>query len=86
MKKITVYGPGCAKCKEAEELVRRVAAETKADVEVEKVSDIQALVKAGILSTPAVAVDGVVKVSGRLPKENEVRGWLTTQKTEEERK
>ena len=76
MKKITVYGPGCAKCKQAEELVRRVAAETRADVEVEKVDDIQALVKAGILATPAVAVDGVVKVWGRVPKEDEVRGWL----------
>jgi small redox-active disulfide protein 2 len=78
MKKVTVYGPGCAKCKQAEELVRRVAAEAKAEVEVEKVSDIQAMVKAGILATPAVAVDGVVKVSGRVPKENEVRGWLAS--------
>jgi small redox-active disulfide protein 2 len=76
VKKITVYGPGCAKCKQAEELVRRVAAETRADVEVEKVDDIQALVKAGILATPAVAVDGVVKVSGRVPREHEVKAWL----------
>ena len=76
MKKITVYGPGCAKCKHVEELVRRVAAQIGAQVEVEKVSDVQAMVRAGILSTPAVAIDGVVKSSGRVPKENEVKAWI----------
>ena len=76
MRKITVYGPGCARCKQAEELVRRVAAAAGAEVEVEKVSDVQAMVRAGILATPAVAVDGVIKASGRVPKEKEVEGWI----------
>ena len=76
MKKVTVYGPGCAKCRQAEELVRRVATEMGAQVQVEKASDVQAMVKAGIMATPAVAVDGVVKVSGRVPKENEVKAWI----------
>ena len=74
--KITVYGPGCRKCHEAEELVRRVLAETGADAEVEKVSDLQAMMKAGVISTPGVAVDGVLKVAGRLPKAEEIRSWL----------
>ena len=74
--KITVYGPGCAKCQQVEGMVKRVVAETGASVDVEKVSDIQAMVKAGVLATPAVAVDGVIRVSGRVPKENEVRAWL----------
>jgi small redox-active disulfide protein 2 len=76
VKKVTVYGPGCAKCRQAEELVRRVATEMGAQVQVEKASAVQAMVKAGILATPAVAVDGVVKVSGRVPKENEVKAWI----------
>jgi small redox-active disulfide protein 2 len=76
VKKVTVYGPGCAKCRQAEELVRRVATEMGAQVQVEKASDVQAMVKAGIMATPAVAVDGVVKVSGRVPKENEVKAWI----------
>lgn len=76
MRTITVYGPGCAKCRQAEELVRRVATEMGAQVQVEKASDVQAMVKAGIMATPAVAVDGVVKVSGRVPKENEVKAWI----------
>jgi len=76
MKTITVYGPGCAKCKQTEEVVRKVVAETGADAQVQKVSDIKEMVTAGILSTPAVAVDGVIKVSGRVPKADEVKAWI----------
>lgn len=74
--KITVYGPGCKRCHEAEELVKRVVSESGADAVVEKVSDLQAMMKMGIISTPGVAVDGVLKVAGRLPKADEIKGWL----------
>ncbi len=74
---ITVYGPGCAKCKQTEELIRRVVTEMDVPVEVVKVSDIKVMVTAGIMSTPAVAVDGVMKVSGRVPKADEVKQWIT---------
>ncbi len=73
MKKITVYGPGCIKCKQTETLVRQVVAETGTDATVEKVTDFQAIAAAGILSTPAVAVDGVVKLTGRVPTAEELR-------------
>ena len=76
--KITVYGPGCRKCHEAEDLVKRVVAESGSDAVVEKVSDLQAMMKMGIISTPGVAVDGVLKVAGRVPKADEIRGWLGT--------
>jgi len=76
MKKFIVYGPGCAKCKQAEEIVRTAVAESGIAADVEKVSDIQAMVAAGIMSTPAVSVDGVVKMSGRVPKPEDVKGWL----------
>ena len=77
MKTITVYGPGCAKCKQTEELVRRVVSEVGVDTEIVKVSDIKEMITAGIMSTPAVAVDGVVKVAGRVPKAEEVKQWIT---------
>jgi small redox-active disulfide protein 2 len=77
MKTITVYGPGCAKCKQTEELVRKAVAETGAEANVVKVSDFKEIVAAGVLSTPAVAVDGVMKVSGRVPKADEVKAWIT---------
>ena len=74
--KITVYGPGCKKCHEAEALVKKVVAECGADAVVEKVADLQAMMKMGIISTPGVAVDGVLKVAGRVPKPEEIKGWL----------
>ena len=74
--KITVYGPGCKKCHEVEDLVKRVVAEAGADAVVEKVSDLQAMMKMGIISTPGVAVDGVLKVAGRIPKADEIKSWL----------
>ncbi len=74
--RIVIYGPGCAKCKQAEEIVRRVVAESGADAEVEKVSEIREMVKVGVMTTPAVAVDGVVKLAGKVPRPEEVRAWL----------
>jgi small redox-active disulfide protein 2 len=73
MKRITVYGPGCMKCKKTEEGVRQVLAETGIEAVVEHVTDMQAIAAAGILSTPAVAVDGVVKLKGRVPSAEELR-------------
>lgn len=73
MKRITVYGPGCMKCKKTEENVRQVLAETGVEAAVEHVTDMQAIVAAGVMSTPAVAVDGVVKLKGRVPTVEELR-------------
>jgi small redox-active disulfide protein 2 len=74
---ITVYGPGCARCHETERLVRRVLAELQQDADVQKVGDYRAIAAAGVMATPAVAIDGVIKVSGRIPKGEEVKVWLT---------
>ena len=77
MMKIKVYGPGCARCKQTEEVVRRALSETGTQAEVEKVSDIQAMAAAGILATPAVAVNDVIKTSGRIPRLDEVKAWVS---------
>jgi small redox-active disulfide protein 2 len=76
MKKITVYGPGCMKCQKTEATVREVVADMKVDAVIEHVTDFQAIAAAGILSTPAVAVDGVVKLKGRVSTAEEVRQLL----------
>jgi small redox-active disulfide protein 2 len=76
MLSITVYGPGCARCKETERIVRRVIEQSGTQVEVEKISDPMAMARAGVLLTPAVAVNGVVKVAGRVPGESEIRSWI----------
>ena len=76
MKTITVYGPGCMRCQKAEEIVKQAVEAAGIQATVVKVSDVQKMVAAGIMSTPAVAVDGVIKLSGRIPTAEEVRGWL----------
>jgi small redox-active disulfide protein 2 len=76
MKDIRVYGPGCTKCKKTEEVVRQAVQVAGVDATVEKVTDIQAIAAAGVMLTPAVTVDGVVKLSGRIPTVEEVRGWI----------
>jgi small redox-active disulfide protein 2 len=73
---VKIYGPGCARCKKVEETVRNVVAETGADALIEKVSDMQAILSLGILATPAVTVDGIVKCAGRLPEPVEIKQWL----------
>ncbi|OPZ83296.1 MAG: hypothetical protein BWY76_02339 [bacterium ADurb.Bin429] len=73
---IKVFGTGCAKCKKAEEIVRQALAETGTTAEVIKVSDIKDIVMAGVMSTPAVAVDDAVKVTGRVPTLDEMKGWI----------
>ncbi len=75
--KVTVYGPGCARCKQTEKIVRLAVEAAGVQAEVEKVSDFQALAKLGILTTPAVAIDGVVKSKGRIPNLDEVSDWIT---------
>lgn len=73
---IKVFGPGCAKCAEAEKLVRAVAASKGITANIEKISGLKEMMKFGILSTPAVVIDGVVKVTGRVPGKDEVSTWL----------
>ena len=77
MLNITVYGPGCARCKETEKRVRHVAEHSHVETSVTHLADPVAMAKAGVLRTPAVAMDGVVKSSGRIPEEEEIRQWLS---------
>jgi len=65
------------KCQKAEEVVKQTVEATGVQATVVKVSDVKAMAVAGVMFTPAVAVDGVVKLAGRIPKADEVRGWIT---------
>ncbi len=76
MLNITIYGPGCAKCHETERRVRHVVEQSGVEAIVRKATDFAEMAKAGVLMTPAVVVDGMVKVSGRVPNENEIEAWL----------
>lgn len=73
---IKVLGPGCTKCKEAEKIVLEAVKESGVVATVEKVSDFQQIAGFGVFSTPAVVIDGEVKVVGKVPSKSEVLSWL----------
>ena len=70
--KIEILGTGCAKCKTLEEVVRQAVAKIGGFHEVKKVEDIVEIMNYGVMSTPALVVDGVVKSSGKLLSVDEV--------------
>jgi small redox-active disulfide protein 2 len=74
---IKILGPGCAKCKKAEKIVRKVVSEMNADAKVEKVTDMMEIAGYGVMGTPAVVVDGEVKCTGKVPEREEIKSWLT---------
>lgn len=76
MKDVKVLGPGCARCKATEDMVRDQAAKLGVSVHVEKVTDYAAIAGFGIASTPGIVIDGRVVHAGGLPKPDDVAKWL----------
>ena len=76
MKKIQVLGPGCPKCKRLTELAEAAATELGLDFELEKVTAIADIMSFGVMLTPALAVDGEVKVVGKVPSPDEIKAML----------
>lgn len=72
MKHIKILGTGCAKCKQTEAMIRETIAKYTIEATVEKVEDIEKIMTYNILSTPAVVVDEVVKIKGKVPSESEI--------------
>ena len=73
---IKVLGPGCPKCKKTEEIVKEAVAESGVDADVEKVTDVMKIAGYGVMGTPAVVVDGEVKLVGKVPSKDNVKSWL----------
>lgn len=73
---IKVLGPGCAKCKKTEELVKQVLSEANIEASVEKVSDLMEIAGYGVFGTPAVVVNGEVKSVGKIPTKQEILNWI----------
>ncbi len=74
--KIEVLGMGCPKCRQLEANVRAALAELGIEAEVEKVTDVAEITRRGVMMTPALAVDGKVRASGRVLPVGELRGLL----------
>ncbi|HAW52940.1 MAG TPA: thioredoxin family protein [Flavobacteriales bacterium] len=75
-KAIKILGTGCPKCKTLTELVQNVVAENHIDATIVKVEDIMEIVAFNVISTPALVVDDVVAVYGRIPTKDEVLAIL----------
>ena len=73
MKKLQILGTGCPKCSDLANKTEEAAKELGLDYELVKVSDINDIMAFGVMMTPALAVDGEVKVSGKVPGIDEIK-------------
>ena len=75
---IQVLGAGCPKCKKMEEIARQAAGELMDDYILEKVTDIGKISDFGVVITPALVVDGYVKITGKVPSLEEMKKILSS--------
>ena len=76
MKQIKILGTGCARCAKLEETARNAADELGIEYEVEKVKDLNQIMEFGVMITPALVVDGEVKLAGKLASLDEIKQML----------
>lgn len=74
--KIEILGTGCAKCKTLYENTRKAVEESGKEAEIVKIEDIPSIMKYGVMSTPALVIDGQVKFSGKLASVAEIINML----------
>ena len=76
MKRLQILGTGCPKCKKLAENAEAAAKALGIEYAIEKVTDINEMMKFGVMMTPALVVDGVVKVVGKVPSADEIKKML----------
>ncbi len=76
MSKLQILGTGCANCRRLQTHVEEAASELGLEFEIEKVEDLSEILSFGVMRTPALAVDGEVRVAGRVPSIPELKGLL----------
>jgi small redox-active disulfide protein 2 len=74
---IEILGTGCAKCKKLEEITREAVQESGIDAYINHITDIKAIMNYGVMTTPALVIDGVVKVTGKIPSRDEIKQWIS---------
>jgi len=76
MKKVQILGTGCPKCKKLAENAEAAAKELDLECDVVKVTDLNEIMTFGVMITPALAIDGQVKVVGKVPSPDEIKKML----------
>jgi len=74
--KIEVLGMGCPKCMSLEQNVKKALAELAMQADVEKVTDIQQIIQRGVMSTPALVIDGAVVLQGKSPTVDQLKDLI----------
>ena len=74
--KIQVFGTGCPKCKKLYENANKAVADLKVEAEIEKIEDIKKIMAIGIMSTPALAIDGKIVSVGKILKPSDIKKLL----------
>ena len=74
---IKILGTGCAKCKKLEEVTKAAADQLGIQYTIEKITDLEKIMAYSVMSTPSLVVNGIVKVSGRVPDKDEVQKLLS---------
>jgi small redox-active disulfide protein 2 len=75
-KSIKILGKGCPKCQSMTAVVKEVISENNIDATIEKVEDIEEIMKYNVMTTPAMVIDDVITIKGRVPSKNEVLNLL----------
>ncbi len=75
--KIEVLGTGCSKCKKTKEIIEKVLQEDGVEAEIVKVEDVETILNYGVMITPAVVIDGDVKLVGKVPDKKDIRKWIS---------
>jgi small redox-active disulfide protein 2 len=76
MKKIQILGTGCPKCKKLAENAEAAIKDSGLEYEIEKITDVTEIMKFGVMMTPALAVDGEVKMVGKVASPDEIKDML----------
>jgi len=78
--KIEILGTGCPKCKKLSELTQEVIQEIGISAEITKVTKINEIIDYGVMVTPALVIDGDVKIAGKIPGKQEITEWIKEKK------
>jgi small redox-active disulfide protein 2 len=84
--KIEILGPGCPKCKKLSELTAEAIKELGVSAEITKVTDLNKFIDYGVMLTPALVINGEVKVAGKLPSKEVIARWIKEKNAEGDKK
>jgi small redox-active disulfide protein 2 len=78
--KIEILGTGCPKCKKLNELTKEVIQELGISAEIKKITNINDIIDYGVIVTPAIVIDGDVKIAGKIPSKQDITEWIKEKK------